>query len=499
MFSTLYSKLALLLLGLFFVVGVLLFAVVTLSTEIYQQEIIQRLNRGLAQDILAEDPRLSRGRADGQVLRDIFKQLMVINPSIELYLLDTTGRILAFSADSSRIRRHRIDLRPIRQFLSGDTRLPLFGDDPRGVTTHQKIFSAAPIGPSEHPWGYLYIILGGQEYDSVAQGLQGSYIHRLAAWGIAASLLFTLLAGLAIIALLTRRLVRLATAMETFERSDFTAPVELPPELTDRARDEIGRLGNTFRHMVRRIAEQVQALKQTDATRRELLANVSHDLRTPMASMQGYLETLLLKEGSLSTEERRHYLEIALRHGERLSKLIAELFELGKLVCQETPFRREAFPIGELIQDVAQKFQLAANNKGVRIEASLGEGLPFVLADIALVERVLENLLENALRYTPQGGTIRITPMRANGQIAVQVSDSGPGIPAEQLSSIFDRFYRLEPGDQVGSGPAGLGLAIAKRIVELHGGMITVNSLLGKGASFTFELPIASAPQLALG
>jgi hypothetical protein len=148
---------------------------------------------------------------------------------------------------------------------------------------------------------------------------------------------------------------------------------------------------------------------------------------------------------------------------------------------------------------VAQKFQLAANNKGVRIEASLGEGLPFVLADIALVERVLENLLENALRYTPQGGTIRITPMRANGQIAVQVSDSGPGIPAEQLSSIFDRFYRLEPGDQVGSGPAGLGLAIAKRIVELHGGMITVNSLLGKGASFTFELPIASAPQLALG
>jgi hypothetical protein len=261
----------------------------------------------------------------------------------------------------------------------------------------------------------------------------------------------------------------------------------------DRSRDEIGRMGRAFAEMVRRIGEQMQALKRTDAQRRELLANISHDLRTPMASMQGYLETLLLKEGSLTEEERRHYLEIALRHGERLNRLIGELFELGKLVCQETALNPETFPAGELVQDVLQKFQLAASQKGVRIEASLGEGLPFVLADIALIERVLQNLIENALRYTPEGGIIRVSLAREDGRIAVQVSDSGAGIPAEQLPAIFDRFHQVEKGEQVGSGPAGLGLAIAKRILELHGSHITATSTPGLGTTFTFDLPIAKA------
>jgi signal transduction histidine kinase len=195
-----------------------------------------------------------------------------------------------------------------------------------------------------------------------------------------------------------------------------------------------------------------------------------------MASMQGYLE-------------------IALRHGERLSRLIGELFDLGKLVSQEISLQREPFSTGELVQDVLQKFQLAASRKGIRIEASLGEGLPFVLADIALIERVLQNLIENALRYTPEGGVIRVNLALENGTIAVQVSDSGPGIPAEQLPSIFDRFYQVENpmGSGAGSGPAGLGLAIAKRILELHGSHITATSTPGVGTTFTFDLPIAKA------
>jgi two-component system, OmpR family, sensor kinase len=215
------------------------------------------------------------------------------------------------------------------------------------------------------------------------------------------------------------------------------------------------------------------------------VANVSHDLRTPLAALQGYLDTLLIKE--LPADEQRRFLEIASRHGERLGKLVDELFELAKLDAQATPLRVEPFSMAELVQDVVQKYELRASSADILLAAEMRSDLPMVRGDIAMMERVLENLIENAIRYTPAGGRVTVSLIPEGGRLAVRVTDTGSGISEESLPYIFDRFYR--GGDAAKRPPgAGLGLAIAKRILELHGSALDVESKVNVGTTFAFAV-----------
>jgi signal transduction histidine kinase len=250
-------------------------------------------------------------------------------------------------------------------------------------------------------------------------------------------------------------------------------------------------LATAFSELSQRIAGQFQQLETNDAQRRELLANVSHDLRTPLASMQGYLEMLLLRHGTLTRDEERNYLEIATRHCERLGRLVRDLFDLTKLEANDVRLDSEAFPLAELVQDVAQKFQPGAERRGVRIEARIIDPLPAVRGDIGKIERVLENLIENAMHHTPGGGIVRIVASAPQRRVQVEVSDTGHGIAPEDLDSVFDRYYRVSRGEEGDAAYAGLGLAISKRLVALHGGDMRVESTLGVGTRFVFDLPVA--------
>jgi signal transduction histidine kinase len=338
--------------------------------------------------------------------------------------------------------------------------------------------------------GYLYVILGGETYDNVVQKLKGSYILQLSAWVIFAGLLFALLTGLVLFRSLTGRLQRLATVMDAFRSGPPSTPIIFPQKKPGAAADEIDRLGATFKEMAERIEDQMEQLQRADALRRELVANVSHDLRTPLATLQGYIETLRLKEDSLDPAQRRSYLDTAIRHCKRLSKLVTELFELAKLDSYEISLEREAFNLGELVQDVVQKFQLKAAQKKIRVATAVEKNLPFVLADIGLIERVLENLIENALRHTPPGGSIELVLSPQAENIGVRISDTGSGIAPDVLPHIFDRFYQADESRRGESARAGLGLSITKRILELHGKSIEVASAMHSGTTFTFQLPI---------
>lgn len=491
MFKTLSAKLSAVLLGLLGLVGLLYVALSLFSTQMYLQEVNQQLNRTLAGHLVSEKILMQGREINRAALEDLFHMLMVINPNIEIYLLDPEGAVLACSAPPEKLQRKSVSLQPVRDFLSGARNMPILGDDPQDAR-RQKIFSAAAIpaqATDASAAGYLYVVLGGKAYDSAAQMLRGSYILRLSTGVAAAGVLFALLTGLLLFRLITRRLTRLTEAVTQLERGEFAAPALLTGASASAAGDEIDRLTLAFQDMAARIQNQMHALKQTDTLRRELVANVSHDLRTPLASLQGYLETLLLKEGKLSEQEQRHYLEIALRHSERLGNLVAELFELAKLDAQRTPPDMEPFALSELAQDVVQEFQIAAQRQGVTLQTDFQDGLPFVCADIGLIQRVLENLIENALRYTPHGGVVSVSVTRCDGMVAAQVSDTGCGISEHDLPHIFERFYRAEKARQ-GHNGAGLGLAIAKRILDLHGGVIEARSAPGQGAVFSFRLPI---------
>jgi len=487
MVKSLYTKLAIALFVLFCLLGISIFVLTQFTSDMYQQEVIQKINRNLAGQIVAQKNLIENDQINEKSLKDIFQMLMVVNPNIEIYLLDPAGKILAFSAPPGKVKQDRVDLEPIRKWFDDGVVFPLSGDDPRNPG-RKKVFSVARIPERGRLQAYLYIILSGEIFDSVAQKLRGSYIMQLSALWIIASLLFALITGLLLFAYLTRRLKRLASVMDSFDMTQTSARLQSILREKRQRGDEIDRLAFAFRRLIDRIQNQMENIKQADTLRRELIANVSHDLRTPLATLQGYIETLFLRNERLTEKDRKHHIEIAIQHCERLSKLVEELFELAKLDSHETKVQYEPFNINELAYDVVQKFDLAAEKKQISIQIDHNQNLPFVNADIAMIERVIENLLDNAVRHTPEGGSIRFTFGLQNGDIAIRISDTGCGISEEDLPHVFDRFYQKDRNNQSKADHAGLGLAIAKRIIELHQKQIHVASTPGSGTTFTFFL-----------
>jgi signal transduction histidine kinase len=485
MFRTLYSRLALTLFILLCLVGVILIQVVGHSSTLYQQEVAQKLNRELAAHIVAEQPLIQNREINQQALDHLFHQLMVINPSIELYLLNEQGAVLGYSAPEGKVKRTQVALEPVRNFLDGNARFPLKGDDPRNPDG-RKVFSAARIVTHDDLQGYLYIVLGGEQYDHVVQMLGDSYILDSALIVLLVSLATALTGGLLVFALQTRRLRELGNVIHRYAGdSGAGSPAIRYP---GNSHDEIDVLGQQFNTMADKITSQISDLKQMDDVRREMVANISHDLRTPLTTMRGYLETLQLKHAELSADEQQQYLQTALSHSQQLGRMVEELFELARLDSCESVVYSEPFSMCELVQDVTQKFQLRAREKSIQLNASLNPEAPLVHGDIAMLQRVLENLLENGLRHTPAGGSIRIGVAVESGNIVVQVTDTGCGIPAEEVPRIFERFYQQDK-QRSGSGGAGLGLAIVKRILELHNSVIQVSSDLEKGTTFSFQMP----------
>ena len=490
MLRNVYSKLAAVLLALFALVGVVSIVGTLHFFQLYNQEANQRLNQPLARHLADQNLLSSFADAKPERLRSMFDMQMIINPSIQIYLLDATGRIVAFSAAPGDVKTDKVALGPIRAFIDHSVRFPVYGDDPREPGT-QRIFSVAPIPGNGAPEGYLYVVLAGARNAGLSSLLQQSDIVPIAAGVAGLSVLLALLVGLGIFAVMTRKLERLAKVMDGFQGGDFSIQAAALPVPKRPDGDEIDRLATTFSEMASRITTQLHTLRQNDQLRRELVANVSHDLKTPIATLQGYVDTLLLKDAALSPDDRLSYLAIASRSCQRLGKLVGDLIELAKLEAHEITLRPEPFSVGELVQDAAQKFELNAAQKQVRLQLEFPERLPYVAADIGLIERVLENLIGNALTHTSAGGSVRLGVTVDGAEAQVHISDTGCGISKEDLPHVFERFYRVSRADWDQGAHAGLGLAITKSILDLHGSKLSVDSVLGVGTAFHFTLPVA--------
>ena len=486
---TLFTKIALALFVLFTLVGITFLVTSLNSAYMYQQEVAQRLNRDLANYIVDEHVHVQHGTVDQGALKSLFHNVIVINASLELYLLDSHGKVKSYSVEANKVVRDSVSLDSIKLMLSETNSLPIMGDDPKN-TNHKKVFSVAPIEHNGINHGYIYAVLGSEQVDRVSELIQHSLIMRESAVTILLAMVFAFFGGLVIFFLLTRRLRKLSTSMEVFRDQGFES---VPTLLThDSGKDEIGVMSETFEQMAQQIQSQMHQLKETDALRRELVANVSHDLRTPLATLKGYIETLIFKNDSLSDDERLNYLNIAQNSSERLNKLVTELFELAKLDAGELVLHRENFSLAELAHDVIHKFNLRAEQQGVQLLVDIDSDVPYVDADIGLIERVLDNLVDNALKHTPNGGTVRLELNARNDRVNVVIADTGNGIAKEDLQNIFKRFYKKPDSDEQAPG-AGLGLAIAQRILELHGSELEVDSILKKGTRFDFALPTQHA------
>jgi signal transduction histidine kinase len=444
----------------------------------------QRMSIGLASYIVAHQPRpllTAQGTVDEPLLREMAMQVMMTNPALEVYLLDKSGRIVAHALDGGVLALTRVDLQPLQQLLDKpqEVQLPLLGDDPRNPQ-RSNVFSVAALGDQ----GYLYVVLQGQAARGLAQDADRSSVLRNTAWAIMLAVAVAAAALLLGMGVLTRPLRRLTMQVQSFRDPDQHTP------LNTFQGDEITRLSEAIATQQARIALQFDQLAQSDQLRRELVSNLSHDLHTPLASIQGYVERCLLRNLQLTPEEREAHLRVVLRHCTSLGKRIGDLFELSKLDAGRVQPQLEAFCLSELLHDVTQAYQLQAEQKKITLElTSASQSTALVRADIALIERVLQNLIDNALRYTPAGGTIRIDIQPRGAEVVVSVCDTGVGIASEHLPHVFERYWQAQDTAHARPGPsAGLGLAIVKRILELHGSVIRIHSELAGGTRFDFSL-----------
>jgi two-component system OmpR family sensor kinase len=489
LFQTLYARLALGLFLLLVIVGGLFTVLSLYSVREYSAAVNQALNRDLASHLVSDRNLVTDGRINHSELERLFDLYMTINPSIEIYLLDQDGRILSYSADPARIKRKHVSLEPIHRLLENPDAYPLQGDDPRSHD-RGKVFSVTPVPSAENPTGYLYVVLRGEEYDFAESMVHSDRLLQMGGGALAISLLVGLLAGLVFFRLLTRRLSRLTARVEAFEAEAKDAT---STDTADRAGvpgDDVDYLAARFDQMAARIAGQLELLKDKDRQRRQLVAQVSHDLRTPLASIQGYLETLGMKQQELGPDERGRFLGVALAETLRLSKLVDELFELAALDARERQPFAEPFMPAELLHDVVQKHRPKAEQASVVLNIT-GAQPAMVLADIAMTERVLDNLIGNAIDHSPRGAEVKLSVFADSGGVEICVLDAGKGIAPEDIDHVFDPFYQAPGASR--SGHAGLGLATARRMAELQQGRVSVENHPGAGAAFRFWLPLADS------
>jgi len=482
-FRSFYAKLSLIFLFLILALGVGSLAIAFSAAEHLFDEVEQLLNREYARSIALELQPLVEDEFSEKKIKEAIHYMMVLNPMVEIYLLDGEGSILAyFTHPEERLIRKIIDPVPLRAFITSGGRSPVLGDDPR-TDSRKKPFSAATLlmGREE---GYVYVILRGQSYDRSLEMLRSSYFLRSGLSTFFFALLATLIAGLSLFFVLTRRLTRLSNAVRAFERGEFDFRADTG------GKDELGALGRAFNEMAASIESGVEKLHQAEQQRSDLIANISHDLRSPLTSIRGNLETILLKDLDLSDNERRDFLETTLKNVSSFQKLVEELFELAKLESIQVMPESEPFQFAELVQDVVLKLKPRAEDSHIRVSINHPGELPPVRGDIRMMERVITNLMENALSHTPRGGQVLISIILENDRLLMNLTDTGPGIEAEDLPHIFERFYRADKSRNRGAPGTGLGLAIVREIIVLHGGSIQAESPADSGAVFRISLPL---------
>ena len=482
-FSSLYWKIAAVFLFALIIISVAYLYIAAFTAEMYYQEASQRLNEEVAQHIAQENQFFVNGKANEEALKKIFHDIMIINPSIEVYLLNTDGKILAYFAPNKEIKLEYVPLEPIKEFLKVGASSFVMGADPKNKNV-EKTFSAAKVYEGSIHRGYIYVILGGEEFENAAHFVLGSYILRLGVRSMTITLIAAALFSLLALGLITKNMGRIVNVVRRFKEGDLNARIKL------KTKGELREFSDSFNEMADTIVKNIEEIKTMDNLRRELVANVSHDLRTPLATIQGYIETILIKADSLSDDERKKYMHTIFTSTERLKNLVAELFELSKLEARETKPKPEPFSLAELVQDIQQKNTLIAKEKNINLSVDFPYDLPLVYADIGMMEKVIQNLLDNAIKFTSENGKVQIKLSPHKKEIAVEIQDTGQGISKEELPLIFDRYQRNQRSAQKVNEGLGLGLAIVKRIMEVHNLEIEVKSAENKGTVFSFKIPV---------
>ncbi len=425
-------------------------------------------------DFLAELRTPAEGETDGaaqldELLRAYAGALGVDGRNRNYYVLDgVTGEYLAGSAPEP---ENGIVITPnIEAALLGRT-----GGD--SDVTADYMDAAIPITRGEQTY-IIYILDNRQTMRSLNAEIF-ALIAKALVLGLVISLLLSFLLSRTIVA----PIARLNAGLQRVAEGDFSRKIEVT------SRDEIGALTESFNAMAQQLRDTIAALEKAESTRREFVANVSHELRTPLTNIHSYAETLVADE-DIPPDVRRGFLGIILSESDRMAHIVQDLLTLSRFDSGRSDLNFTRFPFDRAIRDTYQAILLEARRHDHTVTLRLPAGLPEIVADRERIVQVMMNILSNAIKYTPDGGSITVTAGTREGGVWLEVDDNGIGIPPQDRDRIFERFYRVDKARSRQSGGTGLGLSIAREIVTGHHGALTLVDKEGPGLRVRLELPL---------
>lgn len=486
-----FARIAAILFALLFLLAAIEYFLITRLWQTAIAEREQVLQWGVADDVAEQLGTLTRERLASEEFARRIADMHRVNPRIDIYVLDESGAVLF--PKHPLLLPGKVDLRPIREFLAPipNRRLPLLVADP-AYPSNLVPFAAAQI-TVDGGLGYLYTILENFDYNTSLKGVESKYVTFGGLFFTTLVVLCTFLLGIALFGRASKRLRAVVAAVHAFAEGEREARVATSGD------DEISRLGNEFNQMANAIAGHVEALRQRDELRRELLAGIAHDVGAPLSIVGNQLERLSTEVSAgaveLSGDEPRNRLRSAQLGVAALRRLLQQLRDLAMFDNPDVRLATEEFSIADLIsEEILPRFQGRAAERSIELGSDLEEPLPRVIGDPALLERVIGNLVENALCYAGAGARVELRVRPLESDVEVAVTDTGKGIPPEEQEKIFDRFYRGTTASDH-QGGTGLGLVIVKQILGLHGQQIRVESEIGRGTTFSFRLTRAGRQQ----
>lgn len=471
---------------LILIIGVVyIYTTFFLLKQFYSQT-TQQLNANVATHLVEEkfkndSPFLENGAINKNLFSDLMHDMMAVNRAIEVYLLNEEGGIVysvVLEHNENDKNIESVDLKPIKEFINNKD-IYVLGDDPRDKE-NKKIFSAAYFEKNGQA-GYIYIVLASQKYQQICDKLFTKFFFDLSVRSTLITMFFAVIVGWISIWFLTGNLRTIIYYVNKFKEGDLSS------RIPNAAKSDLSILALTYNNMAETIALNIQHINEVNQFRREFIADVAHDLRTPLTAIKGYIETLKIKE-DITIKDRFVFMSIIEKSASHLGKMINELFEYTKFEAKKVEIKKDFFSITDLVFDLEKRYSLLSQKKEIELFVEVVHIIKPVYADMLLIERAIQNIIENAIKFTPENGEIYIHILNKNNEYALlKIIDTGMGVCKSEQEHILKSYTQLNSINK--DTGIGLGLSIVKKILELHQTELKISNNKNKGTCFEFTLP----------
>ncbi|MEO6670562.1 MAG: HAMP domain-containing sensor histidine kinase [Ferruginibacter sp.] len=479
--GTIFRRFALLIFCITTLMGVLFTIITYLATNYYHQASTELLNKDVAAHIAKFTSPFTSGGISREKANDVFQNAMVLSPASEVYFLDTTGKVIYFHAPEAEIKAWHIGLEGIKNYIDTKGEKYIRGMDPKDPG-NKKIFSAAVVQDGNRKLGYIYVILDSRKAENIMELLFGSHVMRLVIQAFVIIILLSLIFSLLYVRRISKNFQSMIGVLEKFEAGNYSARFD------DRINDELQPVTHAFNKMASLLSNTIEQLTRSEQERKNFIAGISHDLRTPLSIARGYVETLMLgSSASQNQPEQQQRLQLIHSKVLQIENMVAQLFELSKMEAVAFTTNKEPFVLSEIVQESVDGFQAKAIEKNITLNCIRSSEHVWIKADVAMFERVIQNLVENAIKNTEEPGCVTVSITAENGSVVFKVENDGEKLSLPLLEWANDSketTERIKPSQN-----AGLGLFIVQKILQLHNSQLQAYSSAGKN-SFLFSYPI---------